>query len=54
MKLSRFCGTDILLRPSAERSVISMVLQSPFLSWTQGASITPIGAKGGDAPERVC
>jgi hypothetical protein len=24
----------------------SMVRQSPFVSWTRGASITPIGAKG--------
>jgi hypothetical protein len=28
-----------------------MVRKSPFFSWTRGASITPIGAKGGDAPE---
>jgi len=31
----------------------SMVRKSPFVSWTRGASITPIGAKGGDAPELV-
>jgi hypothetical protein len=36
--------------PSAERSVRFLVLLSPFLSWTQDASITPTGARGRKTP----
>jgi len=28
-----------------------MVRKSPLVSWTRGTSITPSGAKGGNAPE---
>ena len=43
----------ILVRPS-DRGRRSLVPESPVLSWTRGASKTPTGAKGGNAPEHAC
>ena len=46
-------GWVIMARPS-DRGRRSLVPESPVLSWTRGASKTPTGAKGGNAPEHAC
>ena len=39
---------------SPDRGRRSLVLESPMVSWTRGASKTPTGAKGGNVLEHDC
>ena len=47
------CGGAMMVLPS-DRGRRSLEPESPVASWTRGASKTPTGAKGGNAPERAC
>jgi len=54
MKLVGWPAALVYFGRAAGKEVgFSMVRKSPSFSWIRGTSITPSGAKGGNAPEHV-